>query len=146
MLAFRRTLSGLEVLLVHPGGPFWARRDLGIWSIPKGLFDPELEQPLEAANREFTEETGFIVDGPFADLGTLRQRSGKIVHAFAAEADFDAASSRSNHFEMEWPRGSGTMASFPEVDRSEWFGLREARLKLLPGQLVFLDRLVEAVG
>ena len=146
ILVFRRSPSGLEVLIVHPGGPFWARRDEGIWSVPKGLFDPAIERPLDAANREFTEETGFTVRDPFLDLGTLRQRSGKVIHAFAAKGDFDASTSVSNTFQMEWPKGSGRMREFLEVDRAEWFAIPEARAKLLPGQAGFLDRLVEAVG
>jgi len=146
ILTFRRTPAGLEVMLVHPGGPFWARRDAGVWSVPKGLFDPETERPLDAANREFTEETGFTACGPFLDLGTLTQKSGKVIHAFGAEGDFDVSISVSNTFEMEWPKGSGRMRAFPEVDRAEWFAIPQAREKVLPGQARFLDRLLEAVG
>lgn len=137
--------SGLEVLLVHPGGPFWVKRDLGAWSIPKGETE-EGEDLLAAAYREFREETGAAAKGPAIALGQIRQRSGKIVHAWAVASDFDPATLRSNVFEMEWPRGSGTLRSFPEVDRAAWFDIAEARQRLVAGQQGFLDALVAAIG
>jgi predicted NUDIX family NTP pyrophosphohydrolase len=132
--------SEVEVLLVHPGGPLWAKKDLGAWSIPKGEY-PADEDPLAAAKRELEEETGFRVEGNFVTLGEITQRSGKIVVAWALEADFDPANLRSNTFSMEWPPRSGRQAEFPEVDRAAWFSIAEAREKILPGQLPFLDRL-----
>lgn len=142
ILLYRRRGGVLEVLLVHPGGPFWARKDLGAWSIPKGLCDPG-EDPLAAARREFEEETGCAVDGECIPLGELRQPSGKIVHAWAVEGDLDAGRIRSNTFAMEWPRGSGAMREFPEVDRAEWFDLDAARARIIKGQAPFLDRLAQ---
>jgi len=142
LLLYRSTSRGLEVLLVHPGGPFWANKDLGSWSIPKGE-TTEGEDLLTAANREFREETGASAEGPAIALGHLRQRSGKIVHAWAVRGDFDPGQLRSNSFEMEWPRGSGEMRTFPEVDRAEWFDLTEARRRILPGQAGFLDALTD---
>lgn len=141
LLLYRSTDRGLEVLLVHPGGPFWANRDLGAWSIPKGEVT-EGEDLLAAAHREFREETGSSAEGPIFSLGQLRQRSGKIVHAWAVRSDFDPSHLRSNDFEMEWPRGSGRVRHFPEVDRAAWFDLAEARRRILPGQAGFLDALV----
>lgn len=142
LLLHRRSARGVEVLLVHPGGPFWARRDAGAWSIPKGEVG-EGEDLLAAARREFREETGFpLPRGPAVALGELRQRGGKIVHAWAVQGDLDPGGLRSNTFEMEWPRGSGRTRSFPEVDRAEWFDLAEARRRILPGQAGFLDALL----
>jgi predicted NUDIX family NTP pyrophosphohydrolase len=145
ILMFRRTGPEPEVLLVHPGGPFWAKKDLGAWSIPKGEFE-EGEEPLAAAKREFCEElgaeAGLFRHGAFLDLGTLVQPSRKEVIAWAVEGDFQVAGLKSNTFEMEWPPKSGTKKRFPEVDRAEWFGLAEARRKILPGQAEFIDRLV----
>ena len=132
----------VEVLLVHPGGPLWVKKDLGAWSIPKGEY-PADEDPLAAAKRELEEETGFRVEGNFVTLGEITQRSGKIVVAWALEADFDPANLRSNTFSMEWPPRSGRQAEFPEVDRAAWFSIAEAREKILPGQLPFLDRLLK---
>ena len=130
-----------ELLLVHPGGPFWAKKDIGAWSIPKGEFDPE-EDPLQAAKREFAEELGNDPPaGPYIDLGSIRQQGHKTVAAFATEGDFDPKSLRSNLFKMEWPPKSGRIQSFPEVDRAEWFALRVARKKILAPQAVFLDQL-----
>jgi len=138
-----RVLGGkLEVLLVHPGGPFWAGRDEGAWSLSKGEID-EAEDPLAAARREFTEETGFVAEGEFLPLGSIRQKSGKIVAAWAVEMTADPARLRSNLFPLEWPPKSGTMKEFPEVDRAGWFPLDEARRKLLPAQLPFIERLAE---
>jgi predicted NUDIX family NTP pyrophosphohydrolase len=141
LLAFRRCGDGVEVLLVHPGGPFWASRDAGAWSIPKGLVDPD-EDELAAARREFAEETGFPVEGTFVDLGELQQPSGKVVHAWAVETDLDATLVRSNTFAMEWPPRSGRTAEFPEVDRGGWFPLDQAGAKIHGGQSGFLTRLV----
>lgn len=131
----------MEVLLGHPGGPFWSRRDQGAWSILKGEYE-ESENPEAAARREFTEESGWTLSAPLEPLGEIRQRSGKIVTAYAAEADFDPATLRSNVFEMEWPPGSKRTQSFPEIDRACWFVLAEAGTKIVPGQAGFLDRLV----
>jgi predicted NUDIX family NTP pyrophosphohydrolase len=146
---YRRTGSELEVLLVHPGGPFWARKDLGAWSIPKGEFE-EGEEPLGAAKREFCEELGgepgaAFRDGAFLDLGVLVQPSRKEVIAWAVEGDFLAAALKSNTFEMEWPPRSGKKKRFPEVDRAEWFDLAEARRKILRGQVEFIERLLARV-
>jgi len=144
ILPYRRSSKGLQVLLVHPGGPFWQSRDLGAWSIAKGEYD-EGELPEAAARREFKEETGWEPNGALLNLGELRQRRSKLITAFALEGDFDTVTLRSNMFEMEWPRGSGRMQSFPEVDRCEWLDLDLAREKLLAGQRTFLDRLVASV-
>jgi len=141
LLFFRRRAGALEVLLVHPGGPFWARRDLGAWSIPKGEVLAG-EDPLAAARREAREETGLRAAGPFVPLGAVRQRGGKRVAAWAVEGDFDPAALRSGRFEMEWPPRSGRRQSFPEVDRAAWFGLDEARARILPGQRPLLDALL----
>ncbi len=139
---YRWQEGNLQVLLAHPGGPFWAKKDLGAWSFPKGEFSIE-EEPLEAAGREFAEETGFAVDGPYISLGHLKQTSGKIVHIWALESDLDPTKIRSNRFLLEWPAGSGKIAEFPEIDRVEWFSLEEAKKKILAGQAPFLDRLQE---
>jgi len=133
ILLFRRRPSGLEVLLVHPGGPFWAKKDLGAWSIPKGLAD-EGEDLLAAAKREFLEETGMAVEGEFLDLGAHKQPGGKIVVAWAHEGDFDPASLKSNTFAIEWPPRSGKTAEFPEVDRAAWYSINEALEKINKGQ------------
>jgi predicted NUDIX family NTP pyrophosphohydrolase len=136
----------LLVLLVHPGGPFWARKDAGAWSIPKGICDPG-EAPEAAARREFAEELGAAgPTGSLHPLGELRQPGGKRVLAYALEGDLDVAAIRSNSFELEWPPRSGRMQSFPEVDRAEWFPLEAARSKILPGQRAFLDRLEKTVA
>lgn len=140
ILLYRRRENALEVFLVHPGGPFWAKKDLGAWSIPKGEIG-DGEDPLNAARREFTEETSFIVQGPFQPIGELKQKSGKVVMAWAAEGDCDPAQLRSNLFSMEWPPRSGKQAEFPEADRGGWFLLDEAREKIHPGQAEFLERL-----
>jgi predicted NUDIX family NTP pyrophosphohydrolase len=142
ILLYRSTPSGLEVLLVHPGGPFWARRDRGAWSIPKGEVD-EGEDLLAAARRELREETGFSAEGRALPLGEVRQRGGKRVHAWAVEGDADPVALESNTFELEWPPRSGRVRSFPEVDRAAWFGLEEARERILSGQVPFLDALAE---
>jgi predicted NUDIX family NTP pyrophosphohydrolase len=142
LLLYRRKPE-LEVFLVHPGGPFWAKKDLGAWSLPKGEFD-DGEDPLEAARREFTEETGFPIDGDFRPLTPLRQKSGKTVFAWAVEGDCDPAELHSNLFTMEWPPRSGKTHEFPEVDRGGWFDLAEARRRIVPGQAGFLDELASA--
>ncbi|WEX73784.1 NUDIX domain-containing protein [Sinorhizobium numidicum] len=140
ILLYKHEAGVLFVLLVHPGGPFWSNRDLGAWSIPKGEYEPD-EEPEAAARREFLEETGIAVTGDLELLGELRQKSGKLVTAYASESDFDVASIRSNVFEMEWPPHSGQVQSFPEVDRAAWFILQDAREKINTSQRPFLDRL-----
>ena len=144
LLLFRTRKAGLEVLLGHPDGPFWANKDEGAWSIPKGLI-AEGEEPLAAAKREFAEETGHEPEGAFLSLGEARQPGGKLVHAFAIEGDCDPAALRSNMFSMEWPPKSGRMREFAELDRAEWFALGEAKRKILKGQAVFLARLATAL-
>ena len=145
LLPFRRAPGGLEVLLVHPGGPFWARRDEGAWSLPKGEIEPG-EDPLAAAQREVEEETGFRLEGPYLPLGEVVQRGGKRVVAWAVECDVDPAALRSGSFALPWPPKSRRVREFPEVDRAAWFGLSEARRRLLPSQAPFLDALVRVVG
>jgi predicted NUDIX family NTP pyrophosphohydrolase len=145
LLLYRSTRDGPEVLLAHPGGPFWARKDEGVWSLPKGEYDEESDA-LEAARREFGEETGLRIPAgePFP-LGEVTQRGGKRVSAWALEGDLDLTGAASNTFEMEWPRGSGRVAEFPEVDRVEWLPLDRAYAKILPAQAPFLDRLLQAL-
>jgi predicted NUDIX family NTP pyrophosphohydrolase len=145
LLLFRRPGGRLEVFLAHPGGPFWAARDLGAWTIPKGLLDPD-EDPLAAACREFREETGVTPVGPFLPLGSIRQKAGKTIHAWAWEGDADPDCSTSNEMRVEWPRGSGNWLTFPEIDRCAWFGPAEAREKLNPAQAAFVDRLEAALA
>ncbi len=137
LLVYRLRDGAPEFLLAHPGGPFWAKRDDGAWSIPKGLID-EGEENHAAALREFEEETGQSVCGDFIELTPLKQKSGKVVHCWLVEADLDLAGFRSNLFEMEWPRRSGRMQAFPEIDRIGWFGPEEALRKILPGQAGFV--------
>lgn len=144
IILFRLCNHELQVMLVHPGGPFWAHRDLGSWSMPKGLFEPG-EPPLATAKREFTEETGFDIDGDFIDLGSLRQPSRKIIHAWAVEGDIDVSKINSNTFSLEWPAKSGVVKQYPEVDRGEWFSIDLARAKITKGQQQFLDRLVKII-
>ena len=148
LLLFRGRGATLEVLLVHPGGPLWARKDEGAWSIPKGEVQPN-EDALAAARREVEEETGAHPSGTFIALSPVRQTGGKIVHVWAVESDFDPASLKSNLFEMEWPPKSGNRRSFPEVDRAAWFDLETAGRKILPSQAIVLqhlhDRLRETV-
>jgi len=144
-MLFRRAGNGLAVFLVHPGGPFWAKKDLGAWSLPKGEYKPG-EDPLAAAQREFEEETGVRLEGEFLPLGEIRQTGGKVVTAWALEGDCDPATIRSNSFSMEWPPKSGRQQSFPEIDRAGWFTVAEAREKVLKGQVEFLDRLASAIG
>jgi predicted NUDIX family NTP pyrophosphohydrolase len=145
LLLFRLT-TDLEVLLVHPGGPYWATKDEGVWSIPKGEYDPDRDDALETALREFREETGSDAPaGDPIDLGEVTQKAGKVVRALAMEGDLDAGAVESNTFAMEWPPRSGITREFPEVDRAGWFDSSEARLKLNPSQAEFVDRLVEAL-
>lgn len=141
ILLYRLSANGPDVFLVHPGGPFWAKRDLGAWSVPKGEVDGD-EDLLEAAKREFYEETGAQIEGDFIELAPLRQPSGKVVHVWTVEGEIDASSITSNTFSIEWPPHSGESREFPEVDRAGWFTLAEARDKLLPGQRPLLDELI----
>ena len=140
LLLFRRSGPGLEVFLAHPGGPFWRDRDLGAWTVPKGLLE-EGEDPLAAAVREFMEETEIRPEGPFLPLGSVRQKAGKLVYAWAWEGDADPGRTKSNTMRAEWPRGSGRWLTFPEVDRCEWFDARTARRKINPAQAELIDRL-----
>jgi len=146
-LILYRTRDGVvEVLLGHPGGPFWSKRDLGAWSIPKGEIDPD-EDPLAAAVREFEEEMGNRPpEGPFLALQRVRQPGGKLVQAWAVEGDFDPTQLRSNTFALEWPPKSGRTVEFPEIDRAAWFPLDEARRRILKGQLPLLDELAAVLG
>jgi len=140
ILAYRRSGDEWQVFLVHPGGPFWAKKDLGAWSMPKGEF-PEEEDALLAAKREFREEVGQDIEGSFVALEPRRQKSGKTIHAWVVEGDVDETSVVSNEFEMEWPPRSGKTQRFPEVDRGQWFALPEARTRINPGQVAFLEEL-----
>jgi predicted NUDIX family NTP pyrophosphohydrolase len=142
---YRRRHGVIEVLLVHPGGPFWAKKDLGSWSIPKGLFEED-EDPLEAAKREFKEETGYEATGEFIPLTSLKQAGGKIIHAWAVEGDLDTSAIKSNTFPMEWPPRSGKWKSFPEVDRAEWLTIDVAKEKILKGQIGFVEELQKILG
>jgi predicted NUDIX family NTP pyrophosphohydrolase len=145
ILMYRRAGPALELLLVHPGGPFWKKRDAGGWSIPKGEYAPG-EDPLAVAVREFEEETGARPAGEFRPLGDVVQKGGKIVAAWAVEGDLDPTTIRSNTFEIEWPPKSGRKAAFPEVDRAGWFSPDEARAKILPSQCPFIARLEERIA
>jgi predicted NUDIX family NTP pyrophosphohydrolase len=146
ILLYRRDDTATEVLLVHPGGPFWARKDAGAWSIPKGELD-EGEDPRACALREFAEETGTrLPDGALDELGSVKLKGGKVVVAFAVEGDLDPATIASNTFELEWPPRSGRVQAFPEIDRAAWFGLDAAREKLNPAQAAFVDRLEERLA
>lgn len=140
ILLYRRAGRHVEVLLVHPGGPFWAKKDAGAWSIPKGEF-ADSEKSLQAAKREFTEETSFSIEGTFTPLNPVKQPGGKTVYAWAVEGDLDARAIRSNTFSIEWPRGSAKTKSFPEIDRADWFDLDTAKIKILKGQVGLLEQL-----
>jgi len=140
LLLYRKCAGRLEVFLVHPGGPFWTKKDAGAWTIPKGEIGED-EEPLAAARREMAEETGFAPEGKFIALPPVRQKAGKLVLAWAVEGDCDPAALRSNSFSMEWPPHSGRSAEFPEIDRGAWYGIAEARDKLLEAQLPLLDAL-----
>jgi predicted NUDIX family NTP pyrophosphohydrolase len=146
LLLHRIRGDALEVLLVHPGGPFWAGRDLGAWSIPKGQCERG-EEPLAVARREFQEELGVAApEGPFEDLGEVRQKSGKLVHAWAAAGELDPDAIESNTCEIEWPPRSGRRIEIPEVDRAEWFSLERAREKINPAQVALLERLERVIA
>ncbi len=146
LLLFRRRDDGIEVLLAHPGGPLWKKRDAGAWSVPKGEIESD-EEPLDVARREFEEETGHEPpDGECLPLGEVKQKSGKVVGAWACEGDLDPATAVSNTFPLEWPPGSGNWIDVPEVDRVEWFGPDEARRRLNPAQAEFVDRLLARLG
>ncbi|MGH7506227.1 MAG: NUDIX domain-containing protein [Longimicrobiales bacterium] len=140
LLLFRRRAGGIEVFLAHPGGPFWSRKDAGAWTIPKGLVEAG-EEPLATARREFEEETGVRPTAPFLELGTVRQKAGKTIHAWAWEGDADPAGIVSNTIMVEWPRGSGRRIEVPEVDRCGWFDVAAAREKMNPAQVALLERL-----
>ena len=140
LLLYRQSGKSVEVFLVHPGGPFWIRKDDGAWSIPKGEF-ADGEDTLEAAKREFKEETGFDVEGEFEAMLPIKQSGGKLVYAWAVQGDMDASAIRSNSFSMEWPPGSGQIQDFPEVDRGSWFDLNSAKRKILKSQLELLEQL-----
>lgn len=144
LVMYRLRKEGLEVLLVHPGGPFWRNKDQGAWSIPKGEMESE-ENPLLAARREFEEETGFGPQGDFVPLGTVRLKSGKVIHAWAFEGDCDPTHLKSNTFSLEWPPRSGKFIDVPEVDQAAFWAIGEARVKINPAQIPFLDRLEEAL-
>ena len=144
LLMYRRSLGALEVLLVHPGGPFWEKKDLGSWSIPKGEYEGG-EEALAAARREFQEETGLVAGGPYTELTPIRQRGGKLVQAWAFEGDCDAESLKSTTFSLEWPPNSGRRREFLEVDRAGWFNMGEARRKILPAQADLLDELAAKI-
>jgi len=146
-LVYRRSAGGIEVLLAHPGGPFWAKKDAGAWTIPKGLVEHAGDDALLAtAQREFTEETGFVADGPFVALTPVRQTSGKVVHGFACEGDYNPAELASNMFEIEWPPRSGRRQRFPEIDRAAWLGLAQAMDKIIGYQRPFLVELGQRLG
>lgn len=140
ILLYRLLNGATEVLLVHPGGPFWSKKDVGAWSIPKGEFDED-EDPLNAAKREMEEETGVTVSGDFMELTPLKQKSGKVVYAWALEKDIDPNQVKSNVFEMEWPPKSGKKKAFPEIDKAAWYSQDEAKEKIIPGQAYFLTEL-----
>ncbi len=144
VLLYRQTSGDLEVLLVHPGGPWWARKDLGAWTIPKGEIGAN-EDPLSAARRELREETGLDGEGVCIPLGSVRQAAGKVVHGFAMEADCNPDELRSNTFEMEWPPRSGQLRRFPEIDRAQWFAIAAARERINPAQAAFLDELIRSL-
>jgi predicted NUDIX family NTP pyrophosphohydrolase len=144
IILFRRKPAGLEIFLAHPGGPFWAKRDAGAWTIPKGVVD-EGEDLLDAARREFHEETGIEALGPFIPLGAIKQRAGKTVHAWAWEGDADARTVTSNSTRTEWPRGSGKWITYPEIDRCAWFDVVTARQKMIAAQAELVDRLEKAL-
>jgi predicted NUDIX family NTP pyrophosphohydrolase len=144
LLMYRKKNQSIQVLLIHPGGPFWAKKDLGAWSMPKGEFSDE-EDGLKAARREFEEETGFLPTGQFMRLGAIKQPSGKVIHAWAFEGDLDAKKIKSNTFSLEWPPQSGKQQEFPEADRAEWFNIDVAREKIIRGQLEFIDELLRTI-
>jgi predicted NUDIX family NTP pyrophosphohydrolase len=142
LLMYRLEQGTLEVLLVHPGGPFWARKDQGAWFLPKGELEPD-EDPLSAARREFAEETGVEPHGPFAPLGNIRQKSGKVVLAWAVVGSWDTSALRSNTFQIEWPPRSGKQREFPEIDRAAFFPIEQASVRMHEAERPFLDRLID---
>lgn len=142
ILLYRRKSNRIEFFLVHPGGPFWQKKDNGAWSIPKGEFTDN-EKALEAAKREFEEETGITLSGNFIELTPIRQKAGKLIYAWALEGDVDASSILSNSFEIEWPPGSGLYKEFPEVDKAEWFGEEQAKEKINPAQVGLVVELLQ---
>jgi predicted NUDIX family NTP pyrophosphohydrolase len=144
ILMYRRASTSLEILLVHPGGPFWAKKDLGAWSIPKGEIDEE--EPLEAARREFFEETGTKLEGELIPLAPQKLKNGKNVYAWAVTGDLDQSTVKSNTFELEWPPHSGKMQSFPEIDKADWFSVQVAIQKINPGQAGFIYELINKLG
>ena len=144
ILLFRFKNEKLEVMLVHPGGPFWANKDEGVWSIPKGLPEDN-ESPLNTARREFKEETGFDADGEFIDLGVLNQSSAKIVHVWALEKDLDITNIVSNMITYEWPKNSGEILEIPEADKAGWFDIELAKRKIIKGQIGFINKLIEVI-
>lgn len=141
ILIYKKVKDQLQVMLVHPGGPFWKNKDAGAWSIPKGEFNDN-EEPLDAAKREFEEETGLTVSGKFLPLTPVKQKSGKLIYAWAVEEDIDVSSFKSNLFEMEWPPRSGKMKCFPEIDEACWFAVEEAKGKIIKGQFSFIEELI----
>lgn len=145
ILLYRMKGSKAEVMLVHPGGPFWAKKDEGAWTIPKGEFEDD-ENPLDAALREFREETGIELSGKFIQLSPVKQKSGKMVYAWALQADVDAAKIRSNTFEIEWPPRSGKKQAFPEIDCAEWFGIEEAKRKINHRQIALIEELARMLS
>lgn len=144
ILLFRRSGKDVEVFLVHPGGPFWASKDAGAWSIPKGEYEPA-EDPLAAARREFAEETGFALSGEFIELAPQKQAGGKVVRAWALEGNCDPAKVVSNTFSLEWPPKSGKYVDFPEIDRAAWFSISDSKTKILKGQLGFIEQLADLI-
>jgi len=145
ILLYRIKDKELDLMLVHSGGPFWAKKDDGAWSIPKGLIEED-EDPLTAAKREFKEEVGTDVNGNFIDLGEIQQPSKKIIRIFALEKDLNVSNAKSNTFTLEWPKGSGIIREYPEVDKASWFNLEEAKKKIVKGQVGFIDRLIKILG
>ena len=142
ILIYKKLKDELQVLLVHPGGPFWKNKDAGAWSIPKGEFNDD-EEPLAAAKREFEEETGLAISGKFLPLTPVKKKSGKMIYAWAVENDIELSSVKSNLFEMEWPPRSGKTQSFPEIDKASWFTVNEAKEKIVPGQFSFIQELLQ---
>jgi predicted NUDIX family NTP pyrophosphohydrolase len=140
ILLYRFRNNSPEVLLVHPGGPFWAKKDIGAWSVPKGEFDAD-EEPLKAAIREVKEELGIQVAGDFIELSPQKQRSGKIIYTWGLQQDIDTQNIISNTFQLEWPPKSGKMIAVPEVDRAEWYSFKEAKIKIIPGQIPIIEEL-----